>query len=815
MSINPTLQNSAFLGNNDFTWWLGTVENPDDRDAKLGRVRVKILGFHDPFEKPENLPWALVLQPTTNAAVSGIGNAANGGLKAGSFVMGFFLDYPDCQQPVVMGSFYSQIRPIFGDPDSLEAANNPGVVNAVTSNKSKTGQPQDSERTNDAGGLASDSVAAASLPASPSNPSGNLGATSIADGKDGPAKTLAEDIKRCIEGLGNIFKTGVVYNPNATNPKLTRDLSIEENYITVSNVGAFPPIGIIQIGSEKITYNGKNEKSLVNIKRGIQGTKPSAHSSGASVRYIKKTDTPIEIYGKFTNKVVDLKTAVDRCIQVIRNLVWYIVNKVKSWLMEEVTRILNAIGLSASSPIPYFVKTLTEVVVQVLRTIACTIDEALVDALMNGIEGFIRDFVEGLANDLLTLADNYIQFAEECVNNIFGSIFEIVAIGTEIASAIEGIISLIKNVGNISEMGALFDEDGFVNANMLSNIGNIVGFILNLLGIGCNRTTESPLQIDWNECALTGNNCNPFNFRVTNNIAGKWNPEYSKQFVQASERHVIVMDDTPYNNRLVIEAVGSRTGFQVDDDGNIRVTNSNNKVEVTFGKQEVTIMGDAHVKVKGDYHLKVGGNYHLEVDGQYNVFANRESKVTYNGEHETIYSNDAKLSAANGLAIAGSKIGLSASGQLDMYSPAFSTYCTEQNHLCTGSWNLFSMYENKYIGLNKFCLIGGNRINLRAGTNTDIGTGVSNKFQATAENVWKGGLYNTSIMGTNTTTRLGLDNDTTVGATTKTKLSTNLESVTGAMFTNTTGLCTKSIEGVLLDISAALAFREGPAIFDT
>ena len=815
MSINPTLQNSAFLGNNDFTWWLGTVENPDDRDAKLGRVRVKILGFHDPFEKPENLPWALVLQPTTNAAVSGIGNAANAGLKAGSFVMGFFLDYPDCQQPVVMGSFYSQIKPVFADPDTIEAANNPGAVNIVTQNKTKTGQPQDSERTNDAGGLASDSVAAASLPASSSNPSGNLGATSIADGKDGPAKTIAEDIKRCIEGLGNIFKTGVVYNPNAGNPVLTRDLSVEENYITVSNVASFPPVGRIQIGNEIIGYNGKNEKSLVNVKRGAAGTKPAAHPINSRITYIKKTDTPIEIYGKFTNKVVDLRSAVDRCIAVIRNLVWYIVNQVKSWLMEEVTKILNAIGLSASSPIPYFVKTLTEVVIQILRTISCTIDEALVDALMKGIEGFIVDFVEDLANDLLTLANNYIRFAEECVNSIFGSIFEIVSVGTEIASAIKSIIDLISNVGNISEMGELFDSDGFVNANMLANVGNVVAFILNLLGIGCNRTTDSPLQIDWNECVLTGNNCNPFNFRVTNNIAGKWNPEYSKQFVQASERHVIIMDDTPYNNRLVIEAAGSRTGFQVDDDGNIRVTNSNNKVEVTFGKQEVNIMGDAHVSVKGDYHLKVGGNYHLQVNGHYSVWANRESKITYNGEHETIYKNDSKLSAANGFAIAGSKVGLSASGQLDMYSPTFSTYCTEQNHLCTGSWNLFSLYENKYIGLNKFCLIGGNRINLRAGTNTDIGTGVSNKFQATAENVWKGGLYNTSIMGTNTTTRLGLDNDTTVGATTKTKLSTNLESVTGAMFTNTTGLCTKSIEGVLLDISAALAFREGPAIFDT
>lgn len=815
MSINPTLQNSAFLGNNDFTWWLGTVENPDDRDAKLGRVRVKILGFHDPNEKPENLPWALVLQPTTNAAVSGIGNAANGGLKAGSFVMGFFLDYPDCQQPVVMGSFYSQIKPVIIEPDSLQAANTPGAVNAVSPTKTKTGQPQDAERTNDEGGLAPDSVAASSLPASQSNPSGNLGATSIADGKDGPAKTIADDIRRCIEGLGNIFKTGVVYNPNASNPTLTRDLSVEENYIAVSNVATFPPIGKIQIGNEIIGYNGKNETSLVNIKRGSNGTTPVAHVNGASVRYIKKTDSPIEIYGRYTNKVVNLKSAVDNCITTIRNLVWYIVNQVKSWLMQEVTKILNAIGLAASSPVPYFVKTLTEVVIQILKTISCTIDEGLVDAIMNGIEGFIVDFVEGLANDLVSFAENYISFAEECVNNIFGSIFDIVAIGTEIASAVQGIIDLVTNIGKIGDAGALFDSNGYVNANTLSNIGNVVAFVLNLLGIGCNRTTDSPIQIDWNECQLTGNNCNPFNFRITNNIAGKWNPEYSKQFVQASERHVIIMDDTPYNNRLVIEAAGSRTGFQVDDDGNIRVTNSNNKVEVTFGQQEITIMGDAHIKTKGNYHLQVGGDYHLEVRGHYNLSVSRESTITYHGEHETVYKNDAKLSAANGFGIAGSKVGISASGQLDMHSPTFSTYCTEQNHLCTGSWNLFSTYENKYIGLNKFCLIGGNRISLRAGTNTDIGTGVSNKFQATAENVWKGGLYNTTIMGTNSTTRLGIDNDVTVGATTKSKLSTSLESVTGAMFTNTTGLCTKSIEGVMLDITAALAFREGPAIFDT
>jgi hypothetical protein len=815
MSINPTLQNSAFLGNNDFTWWLGTVENADDRDAKLGRVRVKILGFHDPDEKPENLPWALVLQPTTNAAVGGIGNAANAGLKPGSFVMGFFLDYPDCQQPVVMGSFYSQIKRTV-IPDTASAATTPGAVNIIDPRKSATGQPQDAERTNDAGGLASESVAAASLPGSLSNPSGNMGATSIADGKDGPAKTLAEDIKRCIEGLGNVFKTGVVYNPNSGNPKLTRDLSVEETFITVSNVDSFPPTGKIKIGNEYILYNGKNDTSLVNAKRGALNTKPVAHAKNSSIVYESKTDTPIEIYGKFTHKVVDLKSAVDRCIQVIRNLVWYVVNQVKSWLMKEVTAILNAIGLASSSPIPFFVKTVTEVVLQILRTIGCTLDEGLVSALMGGIEGFIRTFVSDMSNQLLNMANSYIDFAEQCINNIFGSIFEIVSIGTEIANAITGIISLIESVGSIGGMGDLFDADGMVNADILSSVGNIVSFILNLLGIGCNRTTDSPLQIDWDECTLTGNNCNPFNFRVTNNIAGKWNPEYSKVSVTASEAgHVIVMDDTPYNNRLVIEAAGSRTGFQVDDDGNIRVTNSNNKTEVTFGKQQVTIMGDAYIKTKGNYHLQVGGDYHLEVRGKYNLSVSRESKVTYYGEHETVYKNDSKLSAANGLALAASKLGFSASGQCDLYTPTFTTVCTEHNHLLTGSWNLFALYENKYIGLNKFCLVGGNKINLRAGTNTDIGTGISNKFQATAENVWKGGLYNTTIMGTNSVTRLGINNDTTVGATSKNRLAVQLEAVTGANFCTVAAPESRITEGPIVDASTSLCMREAPVIFDT
>ena len=108
MSLNPTLDNPSFLGHQDFSWWLGTVVNADDKDAKLGRVKVEIFGFHAKDTPPSELPWCMVMQPTTNPAVSGV-NSANQ-LKPGSLVMGFFLDYPDCQQPVVMGTLFSEIK---------------------------------------------------------------------------------------------------------------------------------------------------------------------------------------------------------------------------------------------------------------------------------------------------------------------------------------------------------------------------------------------------------------------------------------------------------------------------------------------------------------------------------------------------------------------------------------------------------------------------------------------------------------------------------------------------------------------------------
>lgn len=94
------------MGKNGFVWFHGVVEDVND-PLLMGRIRVRCFGFHtgDKLEIPtEDLPWATVLQPITSAAVSGKGTSPTGVLT-GAWVVGFFRDGINCQDPIVMGTF--------------------------------------------------------------------------------------------------------------------------------------------------------------------------------------------------------------------------------------------------------------------------------------------------------------------------------------------------------------------------------------------------------------------------------------------------------------------------------------------------------------------------------------------------------------------------------------------------------------------------------------------------------------------------------------------------------------------------------------
>jgi len=83
---------------NTFVWWQGRVEDRDD-PLNLGRCRVRMLGFHSQniMDIPTStLPWAYPAMPIN----SNPGDPAIGP-TVGTWVMGFFRDGQDAQEPIM------------------------------------------------------------------------------------------------------------------------------------------------------------------------------------------------------------------------------------------------------------------------------------------------------------------------------------------------------------------------------------------------------------------------------------------------------------------------------------------------------------------------------------------------------------------------------------------------------------------------------------------------------------------------------------------------------------------------------------------
>ena len=52
-----------FVGKDNFVWWTGIVEDVENDPLKIGRVRVRIIGYYDEEVSTEELPWAMPIMP--------------------------------------------------------------------------------------------------------------------------------------------------------------------------------------------------------------------------------------------------------------------------------------------------------------------------------------------------------------------------------------------------------------------------------------------------------------------------------------------------------------------------------------------------------------------------------------------------------------------------------------------------------------------------------------------------------------------------------------------------------------------------------
>lgn len=88
-----------FMGQEGFVWWMGVVEDIAD-PLLLGRAKVRIFGYHPAHSEYKvfvsDLPWAQVVMPANMPD-------AYGKLRLGDWVLGFFIDGKEAQEPVILG----------------------------------------------------------------------------------------------------------------------------------------------------------------------------------------------------------------------------------------------------------------------------------------------------------------------------------------------------------------------------------------------------------------------------------------------------------------------------------------------------------------------------------------------------------------------------------------------------------------------------------------------------------------------------------------------------------------------------------------
>lgn len=93
--------------------YLGIVEDRND-PLKLGRCKVRVMGQHT-YDKSvlptEDLPWSYPMQPVVSAAMNGIGYTPIGPVE-GTTVVIMFVDAPENQQPVMVGTLGGIPQPI-------------------------------------------------------------------------------------------------------------------------------------------------------------------------------------------------------------------------------------------------------------------------------------------------------------------------------------------------------------------------------------------------------------------------------------------------------------------------------------------------------------------------------------------------------------------------------------------------------------------------------------------------------------------------------------------------------------------------------
>tara|TARA_S200000501_G_scaffold12321_1_gene10881 strand:+ start:4 stop:2538 length:2535 start_codon:yes stop_codon:yes gene_type:complete len=645
-----------FVGKDGFFWWVGEVEDNED-PMELGRCKVRVLGYYTNVRggtvadlPTDNLPWATVLQHTSQAGNDGQGESS-GQLQPGAVVMGFFMDGEDAQMPIVIGVLRVQKSTSTKHDFTLTGENmEDGSTGAVNPALRRTADPNSIDINNKINASGGNSV---KMPGSKVSPE--------------PA------------GPGSPNNVGVHLPGSAGNAQKPRSPS--KPIATGNGVG-----GPWKSVESKLNY-------LIEDIADTAGTLV-ATEDGSFIDIVSGKVVTIE---KLTAKLQNfLGSVFSQIISAIR--------EATSQLAEQLGGLLDFGSLIPG--IPFAQMALIQTAVTQILSSLCIFDSQ--------ITSFINDPVSAIQSGINSLLSGAISKAQMVMQGVQDTIDSIVCSVQNVLSQLKGVINTVKSatsaVAGVEDIisswekgSGIFDGGSDMFQNGLSGLAGLLALFVKFLGGGCDRKPDGGTDSHGYFPLFGVTNCSDEELANINKLRGsnrgscegdssptgvldqiftKADPYLSvaKTFVDGSfdhhvgtpgrQAHVVkepsgtthssynINNNTfaewtylkalrEKNPDISDEEVKKKTeeykktnrGGSKDDTGNLVADHSsyagNHTVDV-MGDDCCTVDGDGVLNVEGDYRLKITGDMHVEVGGGFFLNASGAPKtVDKNGKKKS------------------------------------------------------------------------------------------------------------------------------------------------------------------------------------
>ena len=416
--IQELLGQSNYIGKDGFYWWIGQVETQRGSQPKKSddRYKVRIVGQHLKDCNAvayDDLPWAIVMMPATAPRREGNTDFQSVKYKAGDWVVGFFLDGMNGQQPVIMGSIgqqynsTTQIEKDKPDTDCLafttfaDKSINPSLGASATEIDNKTaGKPADLKAPpNTSNDSASKLLLATKCCNSETNPAGEYFCVEVADAKceDGAKdKTKFQTILQ--ELFFNIQTSGGQFGSKILSPytgKLYNYIDIAQGYVNKTTRLASSLVG--RVKGEVFALVKQGAKAIIQFLLTEEVVDP---------------DHPEQFVGPYADPSKAVKPVKKR-VGRLRGLTKWLNDQLKyiNCQMEDLDKRL----------IDFITKLIFEALEKAFNAARCWVDK-IVNDILNKILDFLNSAISsmlGALQELLTIIESPLNILGAALAKVF------------------------------------------------------------------------------------------------------------------------------------------------------------------------------------------------------------------------------------------------------------------------------------------------------------------------------------------------------------------------------------------------------------